>query len=158
MKKRYLYFAAMILTFVLIFSACAQDSTRMQDGYYTSEAASFDSHGWKEYLTIYVSDNKIVTVEYGAYNASGFLKSWDMDYMRTMNALDGTYPNEYTRTYRTALLNWQTPDEIDAMTGATESHASFQMLAKAVIAQARAGNKQVALIELDESESQNTEG
>lgn len=153
MKIRYLYFIAMILTLVLIFTACAQESSRMQDGYYTSEAASFNSHGWKEYLTIYVSDNKIVTVEYGAYNASGFLKSWDMDYMRNMNRLDGTYPNEYSRTYRIALLNWQTPDGIDAMTGATDSHDSFQLLTEAVIAQARAGNKQVALIELPESES-----
>jgi len=151
MKKRYLYFAAMILALVLVFTACAQESSRMQDGYYTSEVASFNSHGWKEYLTIYVSDNKIVTAEYGAYNASGFLKSWDMDYMRNMNAIDGTYPNEYSRTYRIALLNWQTQDEIDAMTGATDSHASFQLLAEAAIAQARAGHKQVALIELPES-------
>jgi len=158
MKTRSLSFVTMILILALLFSACSQDSSRMQDGYYTAEAASFDMYGWKEYITIYVSDNKIVTVEYDAQNASGFLKSWDMVYMRTMSATAGTYPNEYARAYKVALLNWQNPDEIEAVQGATAFHNSFQMLAEAAIAQARAGDKQVILIELPSFESQKTEG
>ena len=52
-------------------------SEKMQDGYYTAEAAEY-SHGWKEYVTICVMENQIVSVEYNAKNASGFIKSWDM--------------------------------------------------------------------------------
>ena len=41
----------------------------------------------------------IVSVEYNAENASGFIKSWDNAYMQTMLHTNGTYPNEYTRYY-----------------------------------------------------------
>jgi major membrane immunogen (membrane-anchored lipoprotein) len=123
------------------------EALKLYDGYFTAEAASFDSQGWKEFVSIYVNNNKIVTVEYNAKNASGFIKSWDMDYMRLMNASKGTYPNKYTRTYAQALLNRQDPSKIDAMTGATESWRSFVLLAGAAIDQAKAGNKKVAFID-----------
>lgn len=147
MKTRTILFAAMILAAATFFSACSQESSELQDGYYSAEMANFDEYGWKEFITIHVSGDKIVTVEYNAKNASGFIKSWDMAYMRTMNAVTGTYPNEYTRTYSISLLNWQNPDEVDAVTGATHSYTNFQALAKAVIAQAEAGDKQVAQVE-----------
>jgi major membrane immunogen (membrane-anchored lipoprotein) len=121
---------------------------RLADGYYTAEAARFDSHGWKEYITIYIENNNIVTVEYNAKNASGFLKSWDMDYMRVMGALSGTYPTAYSREYSAALLRLQTPEGIDALAGATNSYINFKILAATAISQARARNKNVALIEL----------
>lgn len=145
--KRVFYILTM-LTLVISLCSCAQSSGIMQDGYYTAETATFDDYGWKEYITIYVSDAKIVTVEYDARNSSGFIKSWDMDYMRKMNAADGTYPNEYIRTYKVALLNWQNPEDVDAVSGATESYVLFKRLAEAAMAQARTGDKHVAFVEL----------
>jgi major membrane immunogen (membrane-anchored lipoprotein) len=121
---------------------------RMADGYYTAEAASFDRHGWKAYITIYVSNNRIATVEYNARNASGFLKSWDMDYMRRMGAEQQTYPTAYSREYSAALLRLQKPDGIDVLAGATYSYRSFKILAEAAISQARANNNSVARVEL----------
>jgi len=149
--KRNLFALAIIFVLSTLFSACSEDAFNLHTGYYSAEAASFDSHGWKEYITIYVSDNKIVTVEYNARNASGFIKSWDLDYMRNMMAKSGTYPNEYTRAYAVSLLNWQDPDNIDAITGATHSYDSFRMLVEAAITQARAGDKQVAQVEIPEA-------
>jgi major membrane immunogen (membrane-anchored lipoprotein) len=125
----------------------SRKSQDLRDGYYTAECSNF-FHGWKEYLTIYVNNGKIATVEYNAKNASGFIKSWDMNYMRVMNKTDGNYPNKYTRVYAASLLNRQNADEVDAMSGATESHASFQKLANAVIRQARNGDKTVAFVEV----------
>lgn len=153
-------FACLVALVVLTaqLCACERSAAGMQDGYYTAETAVFDENGWKEFLTIYVSDGKIVTAEYNARNASGFIKSWDMEYMRRMNLTDGTYPNEYTRTYMVALLNWQNPSEVDAITGATHSHKTFQRLAAAAIEKAKAGDKQVALIGLNEAEDERTEG
>jgi major membrane immunogen (membrane-anchored lipoprotein) len=121
---------------------------RLADGYYTAEAASYNSHGWKEYIAIYVDNNKIVTVDYNAKNASGFLRSWDMDYMRRMGALAGTYPTAYGREYSAALLRLQEPEGIDALAGATNSCASFKILAATAISRARAKDKSVALVEL----------
>ena len=131
----------------MLLSACDHRTAELADGFYTAEAAVFDEHGWKEYITIYVYANSIVTVEYNAKNASGFIKSWDMEYMRTMNAVDGTYPNRYTREYAEALLLRQTPEQVDAISGATHSYVTFLQLAEAAIAQARAGDANVAFVE-----------
>jgi major membrane immunogen (membrane-anchored lipoprotein) len=120
----------------------------MADGYYTAAAASFDKHGWKEFVSIFVNNNRIVTVEYNARNESGFIKSWDIIYTRTMNAVNGIYPNKYTRIYASALLNRQDPGRIDALTGATDSWKIFQILAAAAIDHARAGDKKVAQVEI----------
>jgi major membrane immunogen (membrane-anchored lipoprotein) len=125
---------------------------RIANGYYTAEADAFDEFGWKEYITIYVDNNRIVTVEYDAKNTSGFLKSWDMNYMRQMNALGGNYPSKYTRYYATALLNRQNPERIDVLSGATVSFYSFKKLAAAVLQQAKAGDKKVAQVELPKKE------
>ena len=133
---------------LLFLNACQGSERAMRDGFYSAEAAVLDEHGWKEYITIYVSDNAIVTVDYNAKNASGFIKSWDMAYMTTMNAVDKTYPNKYTREYAEALVDRQDPYRIDVITGATHSHSSFQLLARAAIEQAYAGDKNVAYVDL----------
>ncbi len=139
-----------VLLAVLFFCACEGRSGEMHDGFYTAEATAFDKYGWKEYITICVSGNTIITVDYNAKDSSGFIKSWDMRYMRLMNAGDGTYPNKYTREYSEALLNRQDPDKVDVIAGATHSHFTFQQLVKAAISQAAAGDKNVAFVELAE--------
>jgi major membrane immunogen (membrane-anchored lipoprotein) len=135
-----------------LFSGCRERPQRYFDGYYTAEAQFFDDHGWKEFVTIYVNNNKIVTVEYNAKNASGFIKSWDMDYMRIMNAVDGTYPNEYTRTYSTSLLVRQDPAQVEALTGATNSYRYFKLLSTHAVAMAKQGNKTIAFVDVSEME------
>jgi major membrane immunogen (membrane-anchored lipoprotein) len=121
---------------------------KLADGYYTAEATSYNTHGWKDYITIYVDNNNIVTVEYDAKNSSGFLRSWDMDYMRLMGAQTGIYPTLYGREYSAALLRLQKPDGIDVISGASYSYASFKILAAMAISQARANDKNVAFAEL----------
>jgi major membrane immunogen (membrane-anchored lipoprotein) len=136
---------------VLVLSACQGNTggdLKLHDGYFTAEAASFDNYGWKEFVSIYVNSNKIITVEYNAKNESGFIKSWDMEYMRRMNAADGIYPNKYTRLYAVALLNRQDPSRLDAITGATDSYHSFRLLSRAAIEQAKTGDKKVAFVDI----------
>lgn len=134
---------------VPLLSGCvAASGATYQEGYYTAQAAALDAHGWKEYVTIYTSGERIVMVEYDARNAGGFIKSWDMDYMRNMNGRCGTYPNEYTRQYAASLLGRQDPQEVDVITGATHSHIYFQMLAEAAIEQAKAGDSAIAYVDL----------
>ena len=109
-------------------------------------AAEF-SHGWKEYITILVKDGSIISVEYNAENASGFIKSWDNAYMQTMLHSNGTYPNEYTRNYASQFLEGQGTGEVNAITGATSSHGSFQKLSAAVLDQARKGDSSVVFVD-----------
>ena len=103
--------------------------------------------GWKEYITIMVKGGSIVSVEYNAENASGFIKSWDNAYMQTMLHSNGTYPNEYTRYYAGQLLEGQGEEKIDALTGATSSYGSFQKLAVAVIEQAKQGDSSIVIVD-----------
>ena len=126
-------------------TACG-GGTELQDGYYTAQAAEYN-FGWKEYVTIMVEGGSIVSVEYNAENASGFIKSWDNAYMQNMLHSNGTYPNEYTRYYAGQLLKGQGEGRIDAITGASSSYGSFQKLAAAVLEQARRGDSSIALVD-----------
>lgn len=129
----------------LLLPACGT-SEGLQDGYYTAQAAEFHK-GWKEYITILVKGGNIISVEYNAENASGFIKSWDNAYMQRMLHANGTYPNAYTRYYASQLLAGQGMGGINAISGASSSHKSFQMLAQAVVEQARLGDSSIAYVD-----------
>ena len=144
--KRILALLLSLLLLVPVLTACGGGG--LQDGYYPAQAAEF-SHGWKEYITIMVKGGSIVSVEYNAENASGFIKSWDNAYMQTMLHSNGTYPNEYTRYYANQLLEGQGEGSIDALSGASSSHGSFQLLAKAVLEQARLGDSSIVFVDTD---------
>jgi major membrane immunogen (membrane-anchored lipoprotein) len=143
--KRILKAALASLLLLLTLTACGPGSA-LQDGYYTAQAAQF-SHGWKEFVTIMVKGGEVVSVEYNAENASGFIKSWDNAYMQTMLHSNGTYPNEYTRYYARQLLEGQGEQPIDALSGASSSHSTFQKLAAAVLELARQGNSQIIIVD-----------
>ena len=145
MKRTVAMLLCLLLTASLLLLTACGDQTELQDGYYTAQAAEF-SHGWKEYITILVKGGDIISVEYNAENASGFIKSWDNAYMQTMLHAQGTYPNEYTRGSANQLLERQGEGGIDAITGATSSHTSFQILAQAVLEQARKGDPSIAIV------------
>ena len=131
---------------VSLVTACGNQA-ELQDGYYTAQVSEF-SHGWKEYITILVKGGSIVSVEYNAENASGFIKSWDNTYMQTMLHANGTYPNEYTRYYAGQLLEGQGEGGINAIAGASSSHGTFQMLVQAVLEQARKGDSSIVLVDV----------
>ena len=143
--KRILAILVALLLMAPLMTACGNQEG-LQDGYYTAQASEF-SHGWKEYITILVKGGSIVSVEYNAENASGFIKSWDNAYMQNMLHSNGTYPNEYTRYYANQLLEGQGEGGIDAITGATSSYGSFQILAQAVLEQARVGDSSIVFVD-----------
>ena len=145
--KRILSFILLLL-FMVHLTACGS-KTDIQDGYYTAQAAEY-SHGWKEYITIMVKGGSIVSVEYNAENASGFIKSWDNAYMQNMLHTNGTYPNEYTRYYAGQLLEGQGDGGIDVLSGASSSWGSFQKLAEAVLEQAKQGDSGIAVVDTSE--------
>ena len=146
MRRVYVKLALLALL-AMLFAGCGK-TEGLQDGYYTAQASEY-SHGWKEYVTIMVKGGSIVSVEYNAENASGFIKSWDNAYMQTMLHAQDTYPNEYTRYYAAQLLEGQGEGEIDALSGATSSYDSFQKLAAAVIEQARKGDSEIVFVDTE---------
>ena len=137
---------ALAVVFSILNLQPRSSALKLRDGYYTAEEIG-SYRGWREYLTIYVSNGKIVTCEYNAKNASGFIKSWDMDYMRNMKETCENYPDKFARNYVHALLANQTSSGIDAMSGATESHRAFIALAGAALASALAGDYEVVFVD-----------
>lgn len=136
-----------LLTVVMLFSlsSCVKEQ-ELKDGYYTAHMDGYDEgHGWQEFVTICVSNGEIVTVEYNAAAETGFIKSWDIAYMRNMNPLQGTYPNNYTRRYAAQFLEKQSSD-IDTITGATSSGKNFKVLTEALLEKAKEGDSSVAIV------------
>ncbi len=129
-----------------IFCGCGASSSTMKDGYYTAEMADY-SNGWKEFVTLHVEGDTIISVEYNAKNPSGFIKSWDMSYMRRMNAARGTYPNHYTRAYARQVIEKQSGDAIDTVAGASSSGSNFRQMVAAALDMARQGKNEVAIVQ-----------
>ena len=121
MKRKFLIILA---CFVLLLTGCSHNPG-MKDGFYTAEMSEY-SHGWKEYLCIMV---------------------WDNAYMQNMYTVNGTYPNEYTRSYVAQLIETQNPDNVDAISGASNSGSNFFKLSNAVIDQAKKGDSTIAVVE-----------
>ena len=69
--------------------------------------------------------------------------------MQNMLHVTSTYPNQYTRYYAAQLLENQGEGGIDALTGATSSYNSFQVLAQAVLDQARKGDSGIAVVDTE---------
>lgn len=140
--KKYICMALVLIACTL----CGCGNGRMRDGFYTAEMAE-EKNGWKEYLCIMVEDKQIVYAEYNAKDESGYIKSWDNSYMQLMKSIVGTYPNEYTRNYVAQLLNNQSAESLDALTGASSSAENFKKLAAAVIEQAKKGDTNIIFVE-----------
>jgi major membrane immunogen (membrane-anchored lipoprotein) len=142
-KNRIVWLATIALCLCL--TGCGSEKG-MKNGYYTAEMKEYD-YGWKEYVCIFVKNNTIVSIEFNAKNASGFIKAWDNAYMENMKPVSGTYPNEYTRLYGSRLLESQDIEEVDVVSGATSSGGNFYKLVNAAVEQAREGNSEVAVVE-----------
>lgn len=146
-KRSKLFLVGLLACICMALSGCGSHNPegKWKDGYYTAMMDEY-SHGWKEYVTICVMDNKIVSVEFNARNASGFIKAWDNAYMKNMNPVTGTYPNRYTRTYAAELLADQSADDIDMIAGASSSGGNFRRLAAAVLECAQKGDTEIAVV------------
>lgn len=139
------------LLFLPLVSACSDDGGHLHDGYYTAEADRYDDEGWKEYLVLYVSNNKIVAVEYDARNSSGFIRSWEVDRMRRDERELGMNFRAAIRLYISTLLNRQDPAAIVPVAGTGESYRVFRKLAEAAVAQSAADDKRVVFVELPQA-------
>ena len=136
----------MLMLALLLLSACTETEPPLKEGHYSAEMETFDREGWKAFITLYVTNGKIITIEYDAKNETGFLKSWDMDYIRWMKSSLGIYPTGYMRAYSIALLNWQDPEKVHPLRGAEENCTYFKLLAKAALENSRLGHKEIAVV------------
>ena len=143
---------AVLLLFFVLLSGCGRGETVLHDGYYSAVAASFNKQGWKEFVTLYVYNNRIVTVEFNARNASGLVLGWDVMTLRMLKSKMRQHPSLVIRKYSQELINRQHPGNIRKITGDEFFYDSFIALAAAAMAQAQAGDKSVAEVKLSNSQ------
>ena len=139
-----------LILIAALLSGCSSKN-EMKDGFYTAEM-SYYSFGWKEYLCIMVKDDKVVYAEFNAKNPSGYIKAWDNAYMKNMKPVSGTYPNEYTRTYVSELIETQDPEKCETLTSATSSGTNFSKLSVAVVEQAKKGDSKIKIVKSETAE------
>ena len=139
-----------LILIAALLSVCSSKN-EMKDGFYTAEMSDY-SFGWKEYLCIMVKDDKVVYAEFNAKNPSGYIKAWDNAYMKNMKPVSGTYPNEYTRTYVSELIETQDPEKCETLTGATSSGTNFSKLSVAVVEQAKKGDSKIKIVKSETAE------
>jgi major membrane immunogen (membrane-anchored lipoprotein) len=131
-----------------LLAGCQEDGSPLHDGFFTAQASNFKSDGWKEYLTIYVSNGQITIVEYDAVNLSGFRRSWDMDYQLEANTRHGPKAAKCYLAYQSALLTLQDASRIQTLAGAKRMHQIFTALAEGAIARSRDNDKSIAYVKL----------
>ena len=139
-----------LILIAALLSGCSSKN-EMKDGFYTAEMSDY-SFGWKEYLCIMVKDDKVVYAEFNAKNPSGYIKAWDNAYMKNMKPVSGTYPNEYTRTYVSELIETHDPEKCETLTGATSSGTNFSKLSVAVVEQAKKGDSKIKIVKSETAE------
>lgn len=139
---------------VLMCPGCSRDDVVLHDGYYSAVAASFNALGWKDFVTLYVYNNRIVTVEFNARNPSGLIMSWDGMTLRRLKRRMAMHPNSAIRHYTQELLSRQNPDSLRRVAGDDYFYDTFKLLTEAAIAQAKTGNKSVVNVPLGDTAPQ----
>jgi major membrane immunogen (membrane-anchored lipoprotein) len=153
-KILYIILCPIIPIFIatIFLNACQTQQNKLQDGYFTAKNLNYDKNGWQEYLTIFVNDGIITTVEFNAQNNSGFLRSWDMDYISEEHERTGVNPNYYPRLYASYLIALQDPSRIQSITGGRRTHEIFINLAKAAINQSLIGDLKIIEVDIPPTE------
>lgn len=123
----------LVLSMMLLLTACGG----LKDGAYEGKSSE-DSRGAYGVVKVEVKGGKIAQANFLQYNADGTLKdenygkeAGDENYPKAQNALkvSGKYPEK--------LIETQSAEKVDAITGATGSWGQFQEAAKDALAKAK---------------------
>lgn len=143
-KKRYLAICVTAVLAMFMFTGC---SGGMKDGTYRAEYKDFDDHGWKDYVSITVSDGKITEVDYDSVNDDGKKKSEDEAYREQMEPVSKTYPAKFYKELEDQLVDKQDLKKVDAVAGATNSSNDFKVLGMEALKAAKSGKTDTAVVE-----------
>ncbi|UUX33947.1 FMN-binding protein [Fundicoccus culcitae] len=128
-------------------------NAELQDGEY-SLVTDADEHGWAHHFTIVVADGEITEVNYDMEDAEGNLKTEDEEYNQMMEDVSGTAFADAVEELTAQLLETQNPDEVDVVSGATDTSESFKKYAQLLIEAAIEGNEETIEISLADEETE----
>lgn len=133
---------------LLLFVGCGQEEAVT----YRAEYSALDSHGWKPYVEVAVTEGgKITEVDFDYVNKAGARKSEDDGYNQRMLQITGTTnPEQFTVALEKALVEKQSAP-VDVIAGATHSTENFNALAQAALAKAKAGDTTTAVLPMNDT-------
>lgn len=123
--KKFVTAIIAVMASAILLTGCGSS---MKDGTYKAEYKEFDSHGWKDYVTVTVSGGKITAVDYDSTNEAGAIKSTDASYKESMEPVSGTYPEKFCAELEAQMVEKQEIKKVDTIAGATNSSDSFKVL------------------------------
>ncbi|NMA95394.1 MAG: FMN-binding protein [Clostridiales bacterium] len=146
MKKLVSSFLILILV-ASVLVGCG--GAKYKDGTYKAAYKDFDDHGWKAFVEITITDNKITDAVFDYVNEEGELKSEDEEYNKIMMEASGSSPEEFSRELPKDLIEKQDIKKVDMITGATGSVENFKKLGEVALKNAKAGNTADAEVDYD---------
>lgn len=105
----------------------------MQDGTFDAEGEP-DDRGWKGYISITVAGGQITEVDYDELDKDGNKKSEDDEYAKNMKNASGVAPEEAYKQLEDSLIETQNVEEVEVVSGATDSSNRFKELANEALA------------------------
>lgn len=146
MKK--LLTALVAAALIIALSSCAMAS-KIPDGTYKIEAETYDSRGYKDFITFTFSGGELVSMVADAASEKGAtLKSADAELKTAMEDAVGTYPEKYYKDLVNQYIEKVDAGKIDIVAGATASSKTFIELMKKAEKAAKSGNVKGVFTEL----------
>lgn len=106
------------------------------DGLYKINEDEFDDHGWKSFAAVLIKDGKIDSAFFEQINEENTYKTTDEEYAKSMEEESGTTPAKAHKALIKNLLEKQDSD-IDTVTGATGTSATFKELVSEALSYAK---------------------
>lgn len=150
--KKIITLVLVLSTFLLLLAGCGGGAPKdLKDGTYTaiaSDAKAEEAHGWKDKLTINVTNGEVTILEFESFSTEdNRKKSEDTEYPMT-EADNGTQPSIF---FPKLIENWGAaegdPSKIEAVAGATQSSDSLKELMTAALKAAQSGDTSEVVVE-----------
>lgn len=146
MKKK-IVLSSMLLASVFALAACGSSKAELKDGTYSAES-NFDDRGWKVVQTITVKDGKITESTFDYEDKDGNKKSENEEYNKTMEEKSGVSSKAATSQLNEQLVKTQNLDDVEVVSGATNSSNNFKASTEALLKAASEGKTETVTIEL----------
>lgn len=118
----------------------------LKDGEYTAQMsdryAKDSGHGWQEYLKVTISGGQVTEAEYDALK-DGKLKSQTTQEEYKMSP----HPSQWIPQLTANVKKAASPQEVDAVSGATDSSKTVKKLYAAIWEAAQTGNTEIITLE-----------
>jgi major membrane immunogen (membrane-anchored lipoprotein) len=146
----------LLILVAIVFVATACENNTYTDGTYAATYDAIDSHDWRAFVEITISDDMITVADFDYWDATAdTLKSEHPGYNATMLAIKGTNPETFCPLIEAAIKDAVIVpafDSINSVAGATHSSHNASELVAAALESALDAGGDVVIAQPDPAE------